>query len=87
MAARGHIRAACRHAGGVAVLTGAGMSAESSVPTFRDALTGLWSRFDPVPLASEEGYCEDPQRGWDWYSERRAGVIAAAPFIGVTPAR
>jgi NAD-dependent deacetylase len=43
------------------VLTGAGMSAESGIATFRDALTGLWSRFDPAQLASEEGFRADPR--------------------------
>jgi NAD-dependent deacetylase len=64
------------------VLTGAGMSAESGIPTFRDAMTGLWSRFDPAQLASEEGFRADPQRVWDWYAERRNGVRAASPNAG-----
>jgi NAD-dependent deacetylase len=68
--------------GGVAVLTGAGMSAESGIPTFRDAMSGLWSRFDPAQLASEEGFRADPQRVWDWYAERRDGVRAASPNAG-----
>jgi NAD-dependent deacetylase len=68
--------------GGVAVLTGAGMSAESGIPTFRDAMSGLWSRFDPAQLASEEGFRADPQRVWDWYAERRDGVRAAQPNAG-----
>ena len=42
------------------VLTGAGISAESGVPTFRDALTGLWERFDPEELATEEAYRRQP---------------------------
>ncbi len=79
---RNQLLAAARHPGGVAVLTGAGMSAESGIPTFRDAMSGLWSRFDPAQLASEEGYREDPRRGWDWYAERRAGVQAAQPNAG-----
>jgi NAD-dependent deacetylase len=66
----------------VCVLTGAGMSAESGIPTFRDALTGLWSRFDPAQLASEEGFRADPRRVWDWYAERREGVQAAQPNAG-----
>lgn len=66
----------------VCVLTGAGMSAESGIPTFRDALTGLWSRFDPVRLASVEGFLADPALVWDWYAERRAGVRAAQPNAG-----
>jgi NAD-dependent deacetylase len=68
--------------GGVAVLTGAGMSAESGIPTFRDAMSGLWSRFDPAQLASEDGFRADPQRVWDWYAERRDGVRAASPNAG-----
>lgn len=64
------------------VLTGAGMSAESGIATFRDAMTGLWSRFDPAQLASEEGFRADPSRVWEWYDERRAGVRAASPNAG-----
>lgn len=64
------------------VLTGAGMSAESGIATFRDALTGLWSRFDPAQLASEEGFRADPARVWAWYAERRDGVRAALPNAG-----
>ena len=50
----------------VAVLTGAGMSAESGIPTFRDAQTGLWARFDPYVLASPEGFARDPGTVWAW---------------------
>lgn len=66
----------------VAVLTGAGMSAESGVPTFRDALTGLWSNFDPEQLATPEAFRADPALVWRWYSERRAGVLNAQPHAG-----
>jgi NAD-dependent deacetylase len=76
------IAAAARVPGGLCVLTGAGMSAESGIPTFRDAMTGLWSRFDPAELASEEGFRADPQRVWDWYAERRDGVRRAQPNAG-----
>ena len=75
-------RAAIAEARQVAVLTGAGMSAESGIPTFRDALTGLWARFDPPELASVEGFRADPQRVWDWYAERREGVRRAEPNAG-----
>jgi NAD-dependent deacetylase len=78
---RRRIAAACVP-GGVAVLTGAGMSAESGIPTFRDAMSGLWSRFDPARLASEDGFRAHPQRVWDWYAERRDGVRAAQPNAG-----
>lgn len=64
------------------VLTGAGMSAESGIPTFRDALTGLWSRFDPAQLASEEGFRADPQTVWDWYAERRDALRLVQPNAG-----
>lgn len=66
----------------VCVLSGAGMSAESGIATFRDALTGLWSRFDPAQLASVEGFRADPGLVWDWYAERREGVRAAQPNAG-----
>jgi NAD-dependent deacetylase len=79
---RERIRRAAALRGGLCVLTGAGMSAESAIPTFRDALTGLWSKFDPADLASEEGFRADPQRVWDWYAERRDGVRAAHPNAG-----
>lgn len=69
-------------AGRLCVLTGAGMSAESGIPTFRDAMTGLWSRFDPAELASEDGFRADPGRVWDWYAERREGVRRAEPNAG-----
>jgi NAD-dependent deacetylase len=68
--------------GRLCVLTGAGMSAESGIPTFRDAMTGLWSRFDPAVLASEEGFRDDPARVWAWYAQRREGVRAAQPHAG-----
>jgi len=68
--------------GGLCVLTGAGMSAESGIPTFRDALTGLWARFDPAELASEAGFRAHPQRVWDWYAMRRDGVRRAEPNAG-----
>jgi NAD-dependent deacetylase len=66
----------------ICVLSGAGMSAESGIATFRDALTGLWSRFDPAQLASVEGFRADPATVWDWYAERREGVRAAQPNAG-----
>jgi len=66
----------------VVVLTGAGMSAESGIPTFRDALTGHWSRFRPEELATPEAFQADPRRVWDWYEERRAGVRATEPHDG-----
>ena len=80
--ARALLAPALAQRGGLCVLTGAGMSAESGIPTFRDALTGYWSQFDPMELASEDGFRAAPQRVWDWYAERRAGVQQAQPNAG-----
>jgi NAD-dependent deacetylase len=76
------VQALAQRAKSVCVLTGAGMSAESGIATFRDAMSGLWSRFDPAQLASEEGFRADPARVWAWYVERRDGVRAAQPNAG-----
>lgn len=63
-------------------LTGAGLSAESGIPTFRDAQKGLWSRFDPAELASEPAFRKAPGRVWSWYRERYESVRAASPNPG-----
>ncbi len=63
----------------VTILTGAGVSAESGVPTFRDALTGLWSRFRPEELATPEAFRRNPRLVWDWYSWRRHKVAEVQP--------
>ena len=55
----------------VAVLTGAGVSAESGVPTFRDAQTGLWEKYEPPELATPEAFQADPELVWNWYAWRR----------------
>ena len=66
----------------VVVLTGAGISAESGVPTFRDALTGLWERFDAQRLATPEAFRADPDLVWGWYEWRRSVVQRARPHDG-----
>lgn len=66
----------------VAILTGAGISAESGVPTFRDARDGLWARFDPERLASMQGFRDDPDLVWGWYLWRMAVVWNAQPHAG-----
>ena len=71
--------AALRTARFVAVLTGAGVSAESGVPTFRDAQTGLWAQFDPLELATPAAFARNPRRVWDWYAMRRDMVGRVAP--------
>jgi NAD-dependent deacetylase len=66
----------------VAVLTGAGISAESGIPTFRDAMTGLWSRFRPEDLATPEAFAANPKVVWEWYAARRERVAQSAPNAG-----
>jgi NAD-dependent deacetylase len=66
----------------VVVFTGAGMSAESGVPTFRDALTGLWSRFDARALATPQAFDEDPALVWGWYEWRRQLAQRVGPHHG-----
>jgi NAD-dependent protein deacetylase/lipoamidase len=66
----------------VVVLTGAGMSAESGVPTFRDALTGWWSRYDPYELATPAAFRTNPARVFGWYVARFMAVRAAIPHPG-----
>jgi len=66
----------------VTCLTGAGVSAESGIPTFRDALTGLWSKFDPMTLASQEGFAANPGLVWRWYMDRLSWVEEAVPNPG-----
>lgn len=63
----------------VVVFTGAGVSAESGIPTFRDALTGLWERYDASRLATSEAFRADPGLVWGWYEWRRLKVVQAQP--------
>ena len=67
---------AARH---VVVFTGAGVSAESGIPTFRDALSGLWSRFDAEALATPQAFLRDPELVWGWYEWRRMQVLRSLP--------
>ncbi len=75
-------RQCLQHAAHIAVLSGAGISAESGVPTFRVAQTGLWARFRPEELATEDAFRRHPERVWDWYAERRASLAAVQPNAG-----
>jgi NAD-dependent deacetylase len=70
-----------RAAGHIVVLTGAGVSAESGLPTFRDRLTGLWERFDPSELATPSAYERDPSLVWGWYEWRRLAILRAQPNL------
>lgn len=69
-------------ASAVVCLTGAGVSAESGVATFRDAQTGLWSRFDAEELATPQGFERDPGLVWRWYMWRLEQLRVAAPNPG-----
>lgn len=66
----------------VAVLTGAGISAESGIRTFRDTMEGLWKDFDPQKLATPEAFAADPALVSRWYDWRRQGCLAAEPNPG-----
>lgn len=73
---------AIAHARSIAVLTGAGISAESGVPTFRDAQTGLWARYRPEELATPEAFLREPKLVWEWYAWRRELIAKAKPNAG-----
>src|SRR5262245_61587855 len=73
---------ALRTAKRVTALTGAGVSAESGVPTFRDAQTGLWAKFKPEELATPRAFLKNPKLVWDWYAWRRELVAKAQPNPG-----
>ncbi len=62
----------------VFILTGAGVSAESGIPTFRGK-DGYWRNLDPTKLATPEAFARDPQLVWDWYRERRQRIRNAQP--------
>ncbi|MFZ4778980.1 MAG: SIR2 family NAD-dependent protein deacylase [Terrimicrobiaceae bacterium] len=66
----------------VVVFTGAGMSKESGIPTFRDAMEGLWENFSPEDLATPEAFESEPQRVRDFYEYRRGFVRKAKPNAG-----
>lgn len=76
------LAAALREARTVTMLTGSGLSADSGVPTFRDAGDGLWARYRPEDLATPEAFERDPATVWQWYAERRARVRAVEPNAG-----
>jgi len=71
-----------RKAERVTALTGAGVSQESGLRTFRDARTGLWSQYKPTELASPEAYERDPKLVWDWYAWRREAIKGVRPNPG-----
>jgi len=74
----GDVRDRVRHATRITVLTGAGVSAASGVPTFRGP-DGLWRSFRPEQLATPEAFRRDPSLVWEWYDWRRGVIAACAP--------
>lgn len=80
--ASGEVAETLSRARGVVVLTGAGISAESGLRTFRDTMEGLWKSFDPQKLATPEAFEADPEMVTRWYDHRRVGCLAAEPNPG-----
>lgn len=66
----------------IVCLTGAGISAESGIATFRSAQSGLWTKYDPMQLASQEGFARNPSLVWRWYMQRLHQVEEARPNPG-----
>src|SRR4026207_710335 len=66
----------------IVALTGAGVSQESGLPTFRDAQTGYWEKFKPEELATPEAFTRKPQLVWSWYFHRLRLVLASSPNVG-----
>ena len=73
---------AIHSADSIVVMTGAGVSAESGIPTFRDAMEGLWARFNPEELATPEAFARNPELVSRWYDERRCRVATCKPNAG-----
>ena len=65
----------------IVFVTGAGISQESGIPTFRGK-DGLWRNYDPMKLATIDAFYDDPKLVWEWYSERRENIFAAEPNLG-----
>ncbi len=65
----------------IVFVTGAGISQESGIPTFRGK-DGLWRNNDPMKLATIDAFYDDPKLVWEWYSERRENIFAAEPNLG-----
>jgi NAD-dependent deacetylase len=73
---------ALRSAQAVTVLTGAGISAESGIPTYRDSQTGMWAKYDPHELATPQAFSRNPDLVMDWYRWRCSLVEKAVPNPG-----
>ena len=69
------------HARKIVFVTGAGISEESGIPTFRGK-NGLWRKYDPMTLATIDAFYENPKLVWEWYQDRRRNIISAKPNNG-----
>jgi len=65
----------------IVFVTGAGISQESGIPTFRGK-EGLWRKYDPMKLATIDAFYDDPKLVWEWYEDRRRNMLAAEPNPG-----
>ena len=65
----------------IVFVTGAGISQESGIPTFRGK-DGHWRKYDPMKLASIDAFYDDPKLVWEWYEDRRKNILAAKPNEG-----
>jgi NAD-dependent deacetylase len=72
-----HLRSAKK----IVFVTGAGISQESGIPTFRGK-EGLWRNYDPMKLATIDAFYDNPKLVWEWYNERRRNIFAAEPNLG-----
>lgn len=80
-----NLEKAARHllaAQNVIFFTGAGVSKESGIPTFRDAMTGLWAKYDPEELATPSAFRRNPSLVWQWYDDRRRKLLEVKPNPG-----
>jgi NAD-dependent deacetylase len=66
----------------VVILTGAGVSKESGIPTYRDPQEGLWAKYDPRELATASGFAANPKRGWEWHNYQRQRMLQVQPNPG-----
>ncbi|MGQ0638818.1 MAG: SIR2 family NAD-dependent protein deacylase [Nitrososphaerota archaeon] len=65
----------------IVFVTGAGISQESGIPTFRGN-DGLWKKYDPMQLATIDAFYQNPKLVWEWYEDRRKNILAAKPNAG-----
>ncbi len=65
----------------IVFVTGAGISQESGIPTFRGT-DGLWRKYDPMQLATIDAFYDDPKLVWEWYEDRRKNILQAKPNPG-----